>query len=82
MRSVDTTERNSSDRAKVKGNEYTKVSKSIQEPVRIQWYLRIGVSINPLHPKISMHILHTVFHKFPKVLTRRFCFTIKSSCTC
>ena len=40
------------------------------------------VSINPLHPKISMHILHTVFYTFPQVLTRRFCRTIKSSCTC
>ena len=48
----------------MKGNEYTKVSKSIQEPVRIQWYLRIGVSINPLQPKISMHILHTVSINF------------------
>ena len=38
--------------------------------------------LNPLHPKISMHILHTVFYTFPKVLSRRFCLTIKSSCTC
>ena len=34
--------------------------------------------LNPLHPKISMHILHTVFYTFPKVLSRRFCLTIKS----
>ena len=48
--------------------------------VRIQRYLRIRVSINPLHPKISIHILHTVFSTFPKVLIRRFCRTIKSFC--
>ena len=35
-----------------------------------------------LHPKISIHILHTVLYKFPKVLRRRICLTIKSSCTC
>ena len=33
---------------------------------------------NPLHPEISMHILHSVLHKFPKVLIRRICLTIKS----
>ena len=31
-----------------------------------------------LHPNISMHILHTVLYRFPKVLTRRICLTIKS----
>ena len=40
------------------------------------------IDLNPLHPKISMHILHTVFYTFPKVLTRRFCLVIQSSCTC
>ena len=30
---------------------------------------------NPLHPNISMHILHTVLYTF---LTRRICLTIKS----
>ena len=35
-------------------------------------------SINPLHPNISMYILHTVLYTFPKVLTRRICLTIKS----
>ena len=38
--------------------------------------------LNFLHPEISMYILYTVFFTFPKVLTRRFCSTIKSSCTC
>ena len=29
--------------------------------------------LNPLHPNISMHILHTVLYIFPKLLTRRIC---------
>ena len=29
--------------------------------------------VNPLHPNISMHILHTVLYTFPKLLTRRIC---------
>ena len=33
---------------------------------------------NPLHPKISLNILHTVLYTFPKVLTRRICLPIKS----
>ena len=32
---------------------------------------------NPLHPSISMQILHTVLYTFPVVLTRRICLTIK-----
>ena len=32
----------------------------------------------PLHPKVIMHILHTVLYTFPKVLTRRICLPIKS----
>ena len=35
--------------------------------------------LNPSHPNISMHILHTVLHIFLKVLTRRKCLTIKIS---
>ena len=38
----------------------------------------VGRKINPLHPNISMHILHTVLYTFLKVLTRRICLTIKS----
>ena len=34
--------------------------------------------MNPLHPNISMHILHTVLFTFTKVPTRRICITIKS----
>ena len=40
------------------------------------------IYLNPLHPKIIMHILHTVFYTFPKVLTRRICLIIKSFSTC
>ena len=35
-------------------------------------------AFNPLHPNISMHILHTVLHTFPKRLTWRICLTVKS----
>ena len=33
---------------------------------------------NPLHPNISMHILHTFIYTFLKVLTRRICLAIGS----
>ena len=35
--------------------------------------------INPLHPNISIHILHTLLYTFPLILTRRICLTIKAS---
>ena len=35
-------------------------------------------AINPLHPNISMHILHTDLYTLPKLLTRRIHLTIKS----
>ena len=35
--------------------------------------------INPLHPNISIHILHSLLHTFTLVLTRRICVTIKTS---
>ena len=39
----------------------------------------VGIKyVNPLHPNISMHILHTVLRTFPKRLWRRICVTIKS----
>ena len=41
----------------------------------------IQLWVNPLYPKISTCFLHTVFHAFSKVLTRRICLTIKS-CSC
>ena len=34
--------------------------------------------INPLHPNIIMHILHTVPYTFSKVLMLRICFIIQS----
>ena len=34
------------------------------------------ITINTLHPNISIHILHTVLNTFPEVLTRRICLTI------
>ena len=34
--------------------------------------------MNPLHPNISMHILHTNLYTFSKVLIRRICLIIKS----
>ena len=35
------------------------------------------LGVNPLHPNISKHILHTVLCTFPKLLTRRIWLTIK-----
>ena len=34
-------------------------------------------TLNPLHPNISIHILHTLVYTFHLVLTRRICSTIK-----
>ena len=34
-------------------------------------------TLNPLHPYINMHILHTILFTFPKVLTRRISLTVK-----
>ena len=38
----------------------------------------LSTQINPLHPNISINILHTVLCTFSKVLKRRICLTIKS----
>ena len=38
----------------------------------------LNVTVDPLHPNIIMHILHTVLYTFPEVLTRRICLLIKS----
>ena len=35
--------------------------------------------LNPLHPNIKMHILHTIPNTFPKILTRKSCLTTESS---
>ena len=33
--------------------------------------------VNPLHPNIRMHFLHTVLYTSPEALIRRICLTIK-----
>ena len=40
--------------------------------------VREMVEYNPLHPNISMLILHNTLYFFPEVLTRRICSTIKN----
>ena len=37
----------------------------------------IGKRVNPLHSKISMHILPTVLYIFPKEMSQRTCSKIK-----
>ena len=45
-----------------------------------KWYKgHLTSYFSPLHPNISMHILHTVLYTFHKVLTWRICSKIKSS---
>ena len=38
--------------------------------------------LNLLHPSMSMHILHTVFYTFPKMLTRRIFSQSRASLVC
>ena len=38
----------------------------------------LSIVIHPLHPTISMHILHTVLYTFPRLLRRRICLPIRS----
>ena len=40
------------------------------------WFIAMSPLINPLHPNISVHILHTVLCTLSKVLTRRICLNI------
>ena len=42
--------------------------------------LDTSLTLNPSHLNIRMHILHTVPHTFPMVLTGRICFTIIGDC--
>ena len=54
------------------------VEKFVDTPrylVALEWHFWY---ISPLHPNVSMHILHTDLCTFTKVLTRRICLTIKS----
>ena len=40
-------------------------------PNTCNYVFKHNYEINPLHPNISMHILHIVLYTFPKVLMRR-----------
>ena len=51
----------------------SKVSIGEKVPIYIYIYSIMTSAINPLHPNIKMHILHTVFYTFPKVVVRRIC---------
>ena len=33
----------------------------------------VAILLNPLHPKISMHNLHTVHYTFNRMMKRRIC---------
>ena len=51
----------------------------------VTYLLRVSVEcfnflllVNPLHPNIGIHILHSVLYTLPKLLTRRIFLTIKS----
>ena len=48
----------------------------------IHIYISHIYCLNPLHPNISLHILHTALYTFPKVLKRRICLPIKSFLLC
>ena len=52
-----------------------KKAEEVQEDINCR---TVYLIINPLHPNINMHILHTVLYKCPKVLIRRICLTIYS----
>ena len=52
--------------------------KLCNHPPNCKHYNIESFSSNPLHPNISMHILHTVLLTFPKMPTWRICLTIKS----
>ena len=49
-----------------------------KQPILIDRFFNVHLLRNPLHPSISIHILPTVRHTFPMVLTMRICLTIKS----
>ena len=56
---------------------YTKKNKKQKKKQKKKNTRIINSPPNPLHPSISMQILHTVLYTFPVVLTRRICLTIK-----
>ena len=49
----------------------------LEMSIAVSLHLTIHHTANPSHPNISKYILHTVLYKFPKVLMRRMCQTIK-----
>ena len=46
---------------------------------KLRYWQKKESSLSPLHPNISIHILHTLLHKFLMVLTRRIYLKIKAS---
>ena len=62
------------------GKTWSLIWRPVLKGFVISFYiLTLGVSnLNPLYPKISVHILHTVLKSFPKVVMRRICLTIRS----
>ena len=55
------------------------VRKSLKNVPQSKQPIQSGmVFFNPLHPNISLHILHTVLYTFPTELKRRICLTITS----
>ena len=50
---------------------------SVAESKENYWWDLGSERVNPFHPNISMHILHTVLFTFPKLLTKRIYLSIK-----
>ena len=46
--------------------------------LNVQKENKANVYVDPFHPSINEHILHTVLYTFPKMLTRRICLKVKS----
>ena len=57
-------------------NKFIMSSPNGEETWAVKW--TAYAQHNPLHPNISINILHTVLSTFPKVITRRICLTIRS----
>ena len=56
--------------------------KGAQNIYLIFTYISHVYCLNPLHPNISLHILHTAPYTFPNVLKRRICLPIQSFLLC
>ena len=55
---------------------YESIKKKSELPSREKNPFFIGTY--PLHPNISLHILHTVLYTFPEALAKRICFKVES----